>query len=310
LGFAVPILLLSLGLPTLASAQYSTPTIVIDYTYDTNTFFTAGSAQRTALETAASRLSSRLGDTLTAIAPSGINTWNATFTNPANGNSASISNLQVAQNAIIVYAGGRDLTGGTLGIGGPGGFSGSGTTAFLNTVRVRGQTGGLGTASSQTDFGPWGGSITFDSIGTNWNFALTAPSAGQADFLSVAEHELGHLLGLGTANSWSNKIIGTTFTGANATAYNGGINPSVTADGGHWASGTISNIDGVAQEAAMTPSIFIGSRKEFTAIDYAGLADVGWQVSPIPEPTTVLGFACSAFAVGCGLRRRRFAKAI
>jgi len=72
LRFAVPILLLSLGLPTLASAQYSTPTIVIDYTYDTNTFFTAGSAQRTALETAASRLSSRLGDTLTAINYAGL----------------------------------------------------------------------------------------------------------------------------------------------------------------------------------------------------------------------------------------------
>ena len=36
----------------------------------------------------------------------------------------------------------------------------------------------------------------------------------------------------------------------------------------------------------MDPSIFDGTRKYFTELDYAGLDDIGWTV--IPEPGTTI----------------------
>ena len=212
-------------------------------------------------------------------------------------------NQTITANTIRVFAGGRSLSGGTLGVGGPGGFSVGGTQAFVNTVVGRGQSGALGPALQRTDFGPWGGAITFDSDNsTNWNFALTPPTAGsgQADFLSVALHELGHLLGIGTADSWKNLITGTTFNGPKSIALNGGVNPSTTADKGHFASGT----SYLGQEVSMTPNISLSSRKNFTELDFGGLDDLGWNVVPVPEPATVLGLATAGLAGVWGVRRR------
>ena len=291
---------------TPAAAQ---PTIVFDYSLDTNNFFGAvGSAQRLTLGTAAVRLTSRLTDTLTAITPSGVNTWDAVFPNPATGSTQTITNLTIPQNTIRVYAGGRVLGGSTLGFGGPGGFSASGDSqAFFDAVVGRGQAGALVAPASRTDFGPWGGAITFDnSAGRNWNFGLTAPSGSQADFLSVAEHELGHLLGFGTSDSFRNRAVGTTFTGPLSTTLNGGVNPSVTADKGHWAEGT----SYLGQETAMDPSILLGTRKEFTELDYAGLSDLGWQLAPVPEPATVVGLSAVGLAGAWGVRRRAAAQAL
>jgi hypothetical protein len=286
-----------------AGPALAQPNIVLDYTYDTNNFFgAAGSAPRLALQAAADRLQARLGDTLSAITPGGVNSWTATFDHPGNGTTVNLSNPTIALNEIRVFAGGRDLASPTLGIGGPGGFSAGGTQAFFNAIG-RGQYDPLSSAASQTDFAPWGGAITFDTVGTTWNFDLSGPVAGQIDFLSVAEHELGHLLGIGTADSWYNRITGTTFTGPASTALLG-TNPSVTADGGHWASGT----SYMGQEAAMTPSISAGVRKEFTELDFAGLSDLGWQVlTPVPEPVTVLGLAAGALGLARVVRRKRTA---
>jgi hypothetical protein len=282
--------------------SFAQPVIVLDYQYDTNGFFgDVGSPQRLALQAAATRLQSRLSDNLGAISPDGVNnTWTARFSNPADFNAplVEVPNLNIAQHEIRVFAGGSDLTGNTLGVGGPGGFSAGGFQPFLDSLR-RGQAGYLGAPASQTDFGPWGGSITFDTSGTAWNFSLAGPVAGQADFYSVALHELGHLLGFGTANSFKNLA-------PSPPAFNGlvsnGLLPGVqvTGDRGHWAEGTMYG----GQEVAMDPSIIIGTRKEFTELDFAGLDDMGWQVTPIPEPTTVVGVAALGLAGAWGARRR------
>ena len=125
---------------------------------------------------------------------------------------------------------------------------------------------------------------------------------GQNDFFSVALHEIGHLLGIGTADSWNNLEIGGNFTGANSVTENGGVVP-LDLGGGHWASGTLSEVGGVAQEAAMDQSILVGSRKVFTDLDVAGLRDVGWEATVVPVPAALplmLGAMIGLF----GLRRR------
>ena len=48
------------------------------------------------------------------------------------------------------------------------------------------------------------------------------------------------------------------------------------------------------QETLMDPSTARGMRELPTALDYAALADIGWQVSAVPEPG-------AALLMGCGL---------
>ena len=283
---------LAVGASMLAAAPAGAAIdIVFNYSYDTNNFF-ADSARRTALEAAASTFESAFGDSLGAITSDSENSFDLRFSHPATGAEQVIEDYSVPANQIIVFAGGRDLTGNTLGVGGPGGFFASGFSPFFESIK-RGQSGYRTTGTlNDTDFGPWGGSITFDTPAA-WNFSVASgPSAGQNDFYSVALHELGHLLGVSSAESWDAKIASGQFTGPDSVAVYGGNVP--LSDDGHWADGTMSQLpgSGIPQEAAMDPSIFVGSRKLLTTLDWAGLSDIGWEVDPslmqVPEPTIAL----------------------
>ncbi len=249
--------------------------IVIDYRFDTNNFFDT-QEKKDLFQQVANLYAARITDNLSAIAPSGSNTWQAAFTDPATGQSGTVSNLFVANDTLIVFAGGRDLDGNTLGIGGPGGYSAHGSSSWLSTVDHRGQSGATG--SNPTDFGPWGGSITFDTVGTNWFFGTTTTGldSNEADFMSVAMHELGHILGFGTSESFDHFVSNGKFTGTKATAeYDGTGNPPLYSDDSHWADGVT---DG-GQETAMDPAILLGTRKLFTNLDWAALDDIGWTLT-------------------------------
>ncbi len=69
-------------------------------------------------------------------------------------------------------------------------------------------------------------------------------------------------------------IVNDTFVGAHAEAANGGQPIPLDPLGEHWAQGTTSG----GQVAVMTPVLLDGTRREFTPLDFAGLADIGWQV--------------------------------
>ncbi len=257
--------------------------IQIDYSYDTTNFFNTP-AKRYLIQLAASELSNALSkDQLSAISPSGNDVWSASFMNPATGATQQVSNLSVPANTIIVYVGGRSLgSGSEAGDSSVGGYSATGDTSWLNTVAARGKTGAL--AATPTSFGPWGGSIAFDTGSTNWFFGNATAGLGpnQTDFFTVAEHELGHILGLGTSDAWFSQISGNTFIGPAATAVYGGpvpLNPGHD----HWADGTQS--DGT--NAVMDPVLYGGSRLMFTDLDYAALADIGWVVQPPPQTSNV-----------------------
>ncbi|MFG0285302.1 MAG: hypothetical protein ACF8R7_12860 [Phycisphaerales bacterium JB039] len=193
--------------------------IEIDYSFDSNDFF-ADPARREVVEFAADWLGALLQDNLEAIIPGGPNSWTARFTHPGTGAPAEVDNPVIPEDTIRVYVGGRDLPGSSVGLGGAGGFSASGSSSFLSLVEGRGQPGAIGPDASRTDFGLWGGTISFDTA-TDWHVGVSASGlgSGQSDLLSIALHELVHVLGFNASTpSFANLIASSVFTGAQAQA--------------------------------------------------------------------------------------------
>ncbi|WJW74268.1 matrixin family metalloprotease [Thiohalobacter sp. IOR34] len=294
--------LLLAGLMGAATQQAAAISINFDFSYDTNNFF-SDPTSKSVLQAAGSFFEGIIQDDLTAIASGGGNDFQAKFNDPATGTLVTLPNFSVAADTLTVFAGGRSLGSGTLGIGGPGGFAVSGTTSFVDNAVTRGEQGDT-LGASATDFAPWGGAITFNTD-TSWYFDTdpsTLESFSGNDFYSVALHELGHLFGIGTADSWDNLIVGSDFTGPAATAVYGGNVP--LEDSGHWAEGTQGMVDGLAQEAAMDPTLLVGSRKRFTDLDVAALSDIGWETTVVPVPAAVWLFGSGMIGLLAIARRR------
>ena len=294
----------------------------IDYTYDDANFFgagnpdgsTAGTQAKAALEQAASDLEGLFEDDFSAINPGGPNTWTATFFDPEDsGTTLNATDLSIAQDEILVYAGGSALAGTVAGRGGPGGFSASGVPSFLASVK-RNQAGyDTTTPSNSTDFGPWGGSITFDNDGsTGFHYDHTSSvGSGLIDFYSVALHELVHVLGFGTCACHENLVdSGNNWTGSGANTEFGGSVPMQNSTGDHFNEGVMSVAlsDGAAQETLMDPTITAGTRKEMTYLDLLAMVDAGWEssVTPIPEAGH-FGFVAGVLALVLLARRVRSA---
>jgi hypothetical protein len=304
-------------------------TISVDYRYDTpaqggSNFFGSGNPQgaaagaqaRAALESAASYFTSILNDTFSAITIpqplqssqfSTVVSWEfkMRFDNPSSTNLIELTNPTVATDQYLIFAGARNWTGITAGVGGPGGHSvrsdvsGDGrltasehsqatqtTNSFFNTVTTRGE---------QSGFANWGGTISFDNSSRVWHFDHTSSPFGTAsDFYSVAIHELAHALGFGslgdsqTETPWEQRISGSSFIGPNAMSQHGGNPVPLVAARDHWAMDTQSVVYGgtTVQEAAMDPDLQGGRRKRFTALDAAAMRDIGWEV--IAPPVEVL----------------------
>lgn len=288
--------LIGLVLPYLTAGimpPASAVSIQFDYSFDSSGFF-AVETRRTLVSAAGNTLSTLLTDSLAAINPAGTNEFTAITFNPGGVDTLTLPNFDVPEDTLVVYVGGRnDISG--LGFGGPGGFSALGSAQFLETVETRGQ-GAPTSGPSATEFAPWGGAMTFNSV-ANWYFdtdiTTVEPFSG-SDFYSVVLHELGHVLGIGTAQSWSNLITpGTsTFTGLKSVLAAGGP-VALTTDNAHFASGTSSTVNGQSQEAAFDPSLSNNTRKHLTVLDVAALDDIGWSINgvdPSPQKVPVLGF--------------------
>ena len=281
--------------------QVSAITIKIDYTYDTSNFFNT-SAKKSAIEAVAKFYGDLIKDNLLRIDatqfPSA--SWTANPVHPATGNSLSIANLVVPEDTMIVYVGARILAGSTLGIGGPGGWGASGFQPWFDRIEGRGSAGAL--AAVQTDHSPWGGSIAFDADST-WNFSLSQNQSG-FEFIGVALHEMGHVLGIGTADSWTNKISGAVFSGVASTRSNGSA-PPIQSGGGHFGGSTlVSDVFGSFGRTHGTsrPVLMLASSTDngtnfdvASDLDLAGLIDCGWEISP-PLDLTATSLKPSAAA--------------
>ncbi len=276
--------------------------IRIDYSLDTGGFFT-DPARRNALQIAADSLVTRFADDLAAITPGGLNEWEPSVFHPSVGSPGQLSgtltalprNMPVAANEIIIYAGARDLPGANRGVGGPASFRFPSTQltcqtqaecdgklaaieAFRNVVRGRGEPGAL--ASPQTDVAPHIGSVSFDTS-PDWYFGVDAAGIrpGQTDFITVASHEIAHVLGFGIVRndaitSWSRLTSSGVFTGPNAIAAYAGSG-AVPAESSHWGRAVL---DQAGQRTLMAPEIRVGERQLFTKLDFAAMADLGWDV--------------------------------
>lgn len=247
--------------------------IVFDYRYDTTGFFASHPDARARLQEAACAFS-RITDHLTAIQPTGGNTWSETFIDPATGKQDTVTNATVAADTIVIYVGGTSqLHTLELGEAEPGGWSATGSQDWLTTVESRGQSGAL--SPNPTDLGPWGGAISFSTL-AHWNFSMALPQSNQNDFLSVATHEIAHVLGIGTSNSWFTYVNGHDFVGPHAEKTYGDAVPLFDSND-HWADNTFSTANGHPQAALMDPRLPVGQRRYLTALDIAGLQDIGWQ---------------------------------
>ena len=180
-----------LRLEVLESREVPAILIQVNYTYD-NGFLANNPQARATLQEVATQMGNRISANLSAIVPSGSNTWSATLFNPQNGALTSVANMSIAADTVVIFVGARALGGSVAGEGGFGGYSASGSQDWENTIQTRGWSG----------FSEWGGSLAFDNT-TNWYFGQSASglASNQTDFYSVAEHEMGHVLGIGTSTS-------------------------------------------------------------------------------------------------------------
>jgi hypothetical protein len=279
-------------------------TIKFDYsqsqtlTQDTLNFFGTDanpSPARAALDFAA-RTFTPFTDTLSAIQPSGVNSWTARFLDPSTGLSQGVSNLSVPQDTIVVYVIARDLLGGALGQASVGtqSIGSNATSSFYSAVTTRGQ------GDASTDFAAWGGVLAIDvqnsaGVPRNWHYDHSAPPAlDEYDFYTMVTHELAHLFGFGTANSFANDVLRESETTAYFTGeltqqlYGGSVpmyvppNPAPNFTVQHWGPSVTSPpfLPGTQPKPSLGPSLPLGERKLFTPLDYAALADIGWQVPP------------------------------
>ena len=251
-------------------------TIEFDYSYDSLGFFDKNPAAEAVLQEAAQIIGTQINDSLTAITPNPAagDTWTARFLDPSTGSERTVSNLDIPSNTILIFVGGFNGQGSLGGQGGYGGYSVEGSADWVNSVQARG---------GNSTIGIWGGAIRFN-MDTDWSFVGTSgpPPANQIDFLTMAEHEIGRVLGLGTSPGWYAWVDTTndTLTGPHAEATYGGpvpLNPAGQfgdpADG-LWAD----SVSSFGQQPTMDVSpLEPGSRRLFTSLDWAALEDIGWN---------------------------------
>lgn len=259
--FAALIAGVCLAWPTRAEALV----IKFDYTYDTGGFFSgANVGRRAVLEAAADVFNKGLSaEHFAALVPTGGNSWTLSFRHPSTGGSVTLHNPVRPADTVIIYVGGTSTLNGLLGLADYR-YSYYGDSAWGATMAAR---------DSSTNFEPFGGSISFDQ-NANWYFdddtSTLEDFPGQVDFYSLAQHEIGHLMGFsGGTNAFRAHSSAGLFKGANAMALYGG--PVPLNDANHWLGGLTWH----GQPLVMCPDLYPNVRQTFTDLDFAALKDIG-----------------------------------
>ncbi|MBC6481390.1 MAG: hypothetical protein GDA56_30200 [Hormoscilla sp. GM7CHS1pb] len=232
--------------------------IEFDYRFDSRGFFD-DPARRAALEAAADIWEGFIQDEFPNV-PAGIK---FTVRNPSvsGGETRIVLNSEIDD--LLIFVDVHPLPGSTLAEARPDGFDAVGTV-FSN--RIRG-----------SDFQPWVGSLVFDPD-ANWFFDSTPNTDGdipsrQMDFISIALHEIGHILGIGTAGIFRKIGAGRAFYGPNALNVNEGQPIPLERDLFHVQEGFLNDT------VSLDPTITNGIRTLPSQVDLALLADIGYEIS-------------------------------
>lgn len=276
---AIRLLLLSVAVFASGQNGWAQISITLDYSLDTTGFF-ADPQRRDALDYAASHLV-RYTDPLSSLIPPPGSNWETVFTHPSNQSFllSSGSELLIGQDEVRVFVGAMAHASNVLALTFPVFTFVDGSEEWKSTVLERGQPNAAG--PDATDFGPWGGSVSFsNNDNINWYFGLDSEgiSPDQYDFFSVAVHELATILGFGPAASFKNQIFNGGFTGQEALAVGSSNNPLLEITPGfRLADGTLSEHLGEPQVANMSATFLPGERRYLTDLDRAILRDIGWE---------------------------------
>lgn len=168
---------------------------------------------------------------------------------------------------LMIFVGSAELPEGQTGLSSP--------TAGLSGVTDSSLAQKLSDRFDSVPFQPWTAWVAFSRTAA-FHFDPDPASgnpvpAGKVDFVSVALHEIGHMLGFGTADAFKTKIANGAFTGAKAQAAYGGPVP-LTSDLGHVPNSTMSDGRRLLMDVSDAP----GVRYTPTTLDRAFFEDLGY----------------------------------
>lgn len=245
-------------------ADPQTPTsfnIEFDYRFDHSGFFNDPN-RRQILETAASFWERHILDEFKDLAP-GTPIY---VKNPTTGGTVSF-NLDRPIDDVLVFVGAAPLSSPIIAQAGP---SGNWTPGSELDGRF-----------NSANFEPWTGHISFNST-LNWFIDPTPQThndipPGQIDLITVATHELGHILGIGNTQAFNQWISGQTFMGPNDLVITEGLGVPLATDLSHIQDHFLPNA--IGGESLLDPMISSGVRQFLTRLDLALLQDIGYQIT-------------------------------
>jgi hypothetical protein len=310
----------SSGTTAVTTTGSAHPTIVFDYTYDVNGFFTP--ARRALMDAAAATLTPRIVNTTWAAVDADTTGggYDLAFINPSTLAVSWSHNVVIPQNQITIYLGAIDFNSSAFGPS-----SGDGATQLMSINNVTGNVASV--LTSATQYRPINATITFDLAGIQgftttatrqWHFdsdgnlntddrSLTDPHFGDySDFYTAAIHELGHVLGIHNPAVFNSLISlnydpnfasayltqvqsdgagGFVFTGPHATGFyysHVGQNiPLETSTKCHWGNGVRSvTANGWTSMTYESPGPF---RHGFSELEFGALQDIGYSVTSGPS---------------------------
>jgi hypothetical protein len=164
---------------------------------------------------------------------------------------------------------------GMAGIDGPGGTLGD---TYSSATYPADLAAVLYARYNGNPFQPWVATVVFDKDDSFFVDATMETSddipSKQIDFYSVALHEFGHVLGIGSSSAFETLVANFTFTGTHAVAVYGAPVP-LTSDGFLHVLKTVI-VDG--RRVVMDQSDAPGERSLITRLDLAMLEDLGYLI--------------------------------
>ena len=255
------------------ASSNSTFSIQFDYRFDSSGFFRDHPERQAILQQAAYEWTRHIGDEFADV-PAGTTLH---ISNPVTGADETFA-ADAPIDDVLVFVGAANIS--NPAHGGPAAYYTVGSSLDQRW-------------NSTTNFEPWVGSITFDTSPTysdgsslGWFFDPTpvdasdvvSAGAGKEDLLSVAIHEIGHVLGVvggGSVNAFDRWRSGSYFVGPSAVAANGGRSVLLIDD-----THPDGYRGGFSQEVAMAYGGYttVGHRVTPSSIDLGLLSDIGYTI--------------------------------